>query len=55
MVNVSESVESYLKDFLTKISSKNKEIVLVGNFNINLHQSGINESVSNFLDTMNAQ
>ena len=50
-LSISEFNNTYIKDLLVKANSENKEIMLMGDFNINLLNYESNESVANFLDT----
>ena len=51
-LSISEFSNTYIKDLLVKANSENKEIILMGGFNINLSNYESNESVADFLDTM---
>ena len=51
-LSISEFNSAYIKDLLLKANSENKEIMLMGDFNINLLNYESNESVGDFLDTM---
>ena len=51
-LSISEFNGAYIKDLLVKANSEKKEIMLMGDFNINLLNYESNESVADFLDTM---
>ena len=51
-LSISEFNNTYIKDLLVNVNSKNKEIMLMGDFNINLLNYESNESVADLLDTM---
>ena len=44
----------YLSDLTETLSSHNKKIVLIGDFNVDLLNYDSNNDVSNFLDTMHS-
>ena len=46
----SEFNDEYLKPFLEKLISENKDVILLGDFNIDLLKCDSNKNVSDFLD-----
>ena len=54
-LSTSEFNDTYIKDLLVKTKSENKEIMLMGDFKINLLNYESNESVADFLDTICTQ
>ena len=46
----SEFIDEYLKPLSEKLISENKEVILLGNFNIDLLKCDSNKNVSGFLD-----
>ena len=44
----------YLSDLTETLSSHNKKVVLIGDFNVDLLNYDSNNDVSNFLDTMHS-
>ena len=48
----SEFNDEYLKPLSEKLISENKEVILLGDFNIDLLKCDLNKNVSDFLDIM---
>ena len=51
-MQINDFNENYLTPLLEKISFGNKEIILMGDFNINLLKHNINSQTAEFLDNM---
>ena len=51
-LSILEFNDTYIKDLLVMANLESKEIMLMGDFNINLLNHESNESVAEFLDTM---
>ena len=51
-MDIDDFNENFLSPLLSKASKENKVILLLGDFNINLLNSNVNSSHSNFLDIL---
>ena len=51
-VSIEEFNDDFISPLLEKLSQENKDTMLMGDFNINLLNHNIDESTSNFIDTM---